>query len=222
MEDCLCEDCNNSLCNAKYVCSENDYRVLDETDNLLQIVSEHDMEGNDEEIGDYNYIQFCGNCLCCYDYPYSYDNNDHVFKTKKGDSIDYYSNFRGNNIIHNFTAVQCEHCSGIMNKGYFTMKIIEETEENLKKYSMPNDFIQELKIYNENQEFVQSFEPNDYNEYVELHTGIDQRNVDAILPPSIALSTPPTALGIEKSRKILYCSNCRFIILNNLKKIKVR
>ena len=45
---------------------------------------------------------------------------------------------------------------------------IEETEENLKKYSMPNDFIQELKIYNENQELVQSFEPNDYNEYVEL------------------------------------------------------
>ena len=199
MEDCLCENCNSSLCNGKYICSENDYRVLDESDNLLKIIVEHDMDNNEDEVGDYNYIQFCTSCSCRYDYPYLYDNNDHVFKTKKDYTIDYYGNFKGNNIIHDFTTVQCEHCSGAMNKGYFTMEVIEETEENLQKYSMPNDFIQELKIYNENQELVQSFEPNDYNEYVELQV-----------------------FSTEKSRKILYCSNCRFIILNNLKKIKVR
>ena len=197
MDDCMCEECNCPLRVAKYVCSENDYRVLDESDNLIRIVSQHDMNANDEEVGDFNYIEFCSGCSRCHDYPYTYDNNDHIFKTKKGNTIDYYSNFKGNNIIHGFT-VQCEHCSGTMNKGYFTMEIIEETEENLKKYSMPNDFIQELKIYNENQELVQSFVPNDYDEYVELQE-----------------------LSTEKSRKILYCSTCKFIILNNLKKIKV-
>ena len=120
-------------------------------------------------------------------------------RQKKDYTIDYYGNCKGNNIIHDFTNVQCDHCSDTMNKGYFTMEVIEETEENLQKYSMPNDFIRELKIYNEYQELVQSFEPNDYYEYVELQE-----------------------LSTEKSKKILYCNNCKFIILNNLKKIKVR
>ena len=44
MENCLCENCNSSLCNGKYICSENDYRVLDESDNLLKIIVEHDMD----------------------------------------------------------------------------------------------------------------------------------------------------------------------------------
>ena len=41
MENCLCENCNSSLCNGKYICSENDYRVLDESDNLLKIIVEN-------------------------------------------------------------------------------------------------------------------------------------------------------------------------------------
>ena len=77
----------------------------------------------------------------------------------------------------------------------FTIEIIEETQENLNNLSMPNDFIKNIMVYDNNNNLIYSIEPKDYDEYKEL----------------IEFNT-------DISKNLLYCSNCNYIILNNLKK----
>jgi hypothetical protein len=83
-----------------------------------------------------------------------------------------------------------------MNKGKFTIEIVEETQENLNNLSMPNDFIKDIMVYDINNNFIYSIEPPEYNDYKELIT-----------------------FNTDISKNLLYCPNCNFIILNNLKKI---
>ena len=84
-----------------------------------------------------------------------------------------------------------------MNNGYFTIEVVEESEDNLNNLSMPNDFIKNIMVYDNSDNLVYSIEPKDYDEYKEL----------------IEFNT-------DISKKLLYCSNCNYIILNNLKKIQ--
>ena len=70
---------------------------------------------------------------------------------------------------------------------------MEQTEENLMKYSYPNNFINTIHIYNE-------------------ETKNKIKDIDIDLPE---LEIPETEIG----KKIIYSPNCNFFIMNNLKTI---
>ena len=192
--ECNCVNCNCSIQLCKYKCSGSGYNIY-ENNIFIKKQYDCDIDTSDPEIDTESNIEYCSMCNINIEYPDSYDNNNHIF-TNNGDNMYYYENFLKRNIIHNFENIQCEHCSNILEKGTFTIEIIEETEENMDNLSMPNDFIKDIHIYNQGGELVKTIEPNDYQEYKELH---DYTSND--------------------SKNLLYCNDCNFCILNSLKKI---
>lgn len=193
--ECNCANCNCNIQLCKYKCETSGYNIYDENDTFIKKQYDCDIESTDIEINHTSNIEYCPMCNINIEFPDTYDNINHVF-INNNQIIYHYENYLRRNIIHNFTNVQCENCSASMNKGTFTIEIIEETEENLKNLSMPNDFIKNIIVYDNNNNLIYSIEPSDYNEYKELI----QFNTDI-------------------SKNLLYCSHCNNIILNNLKKI---
>ena len=193
---CNCANCNCNIQLCKYKCETTGYNIYDQTDTFIKKEYDCDIESTDPEINTESNIEYCPMCNVNIGFPDSYDNTNQVF-TNNGVNIYYYENCLKRNIIHNFTNIQCENCSGIMNNGYFSIEVIEETEDNLNNLSMPNDFIKNIMVYDNNDNLIYSIEPQDYDEYKEL----------------IEFNT-------DISKKLLYCSNCNYIILNNLKKIQ--
>ena len=45
-----CNCCNCSLINGFYKCDINDYRIVDENDNLVKVILDHELSSDDEEI----------------------------------------------------------------------------------------------------------------------------------------------------------------------------
>uniref|UniRef100_A0A6C0CD63 Uncharacterized protein n=1 Tax=viral metagenome TaxID=1070528 RepID=A0A6C0CD63_9ZZZZ len=193
---CNCVNCDCSIQLCKYKCENSGYNIYDQNNTFIKKEYDCDIESTDPEINTESNIEYCSMCNVNIEYPDSYDNTNQVF-TNNGENIYYYENFLKRNIIHNFTNIQCGNCSCIMNNGYFTIEVVEETEDNLNNLSMPNDFIKNIMVYDNSDNLVYSIEPSDYDEYKEL----------------IEFNT-------DISKKILYCSNCNYIILNNLKKIQ--
>ena len=192
--ECNCVNCNCSIQLCKYKCDASGYNIY-ENNIFIKKQYDCDIDTSDSEIDTESNIEYCSMCNINIEYPDSYDNNNHVF-TNNGANMYYYGNFLKRNIIHNFENIQCEHCSNILEKGTFTIEIIEETGENMDNLSIPNDFIKDIHIYNQGGELVKTIEPNDYQEYKELH---DYTSND--------------------SKNLLYCNDCNFCILNSLKKI---
>ena len=55
-----CPNCiSGSLSNGKYICTTEDYRVVDSSDDLVWIIVTHDIPNNDDEINDYENITYC-------------------------------------------------------------------------------------------------------------------------------------------------------------------
>ena len=135
-------------------------------------------------------VIYCTNCDFVCAYPSKYVDNE--FLTKCDNMINYYDNFLEDNIIHTFD-ISCKYCSNNLEKYHLETDIIEENEENLKTLSLPNDFINDINIYDLNNNLIKTFKPNNYTEYKKLHE-----------------------LTTEISRNILCCNNCRFFIMNNL------
>ena len=192
--ECNCVNCNCSIQLCKYKCDASGYNIY-ENNIFIKKQYDCDIDTSDSEIDTESNIEYCSMCNINIEYPDSYDNNNHVF-TNNGDNMYYYENFLKRNIIHNFENIQCEHCSNILEKGTFTIEIIEETGENMNNLSIPNDFIKDIHIYNQGGELVKTIEPNDYQEYKELHNYTS-----------------------NDSKNLLYCNDCNFCILNSLKKI---
>lgn len=191
--NCINCNCNNQLC--KYKCETSGYNIYTETDDFIKKIYDCDINQSDIEINDTSNIEYCQMCNVIVEYPDSYDNTNHVFKNNDKNFY-HYENFLKRNLIHNFTNIQCPHCSNILNQGNFTIENIEETETNLKELSIPNDFIKDMNIYDLQNNLIKYITPNDYDEYREL-----------------------TVFTNEISRNILYCPECDFLILNDLKKI---
>ena len=203
MSICNCESCDCRCCNCsmvlnygKYICRKDSYQITDENDNFIKYIELCNLSEDDAEVNSFDFVQYCNSCNIFINFPYSYDNNEKRFKQKDNKIIENYEYFLENNIIHNFNSIECDHCSNILDKGTFTLEIIEETEENIDNLSMPIDFIKDIHIYNQDGELVKTIEPNDYQEYKELH---DYTTND--------------------SKNLLYCNDCKFCILNSLKKI---
>tara|TARA_Y100001958_G_C21246179_1_gene576430 strand:- start:2305 stop:2880 length:576 start_codon:yes stop_codon:yes gene_type:complete len=182
----------------KFVYNENNEDIgliKNMEDNIIKEISiDAVCENTKSEIMNMDCVLYCTNCDFVCAFPSKYVDNE--FFTKCDNIIDYYDNFLKDNIIHNFTNINCENCSNILNQGKFTIEIIEETQENLNNLSMPTDFIKNIMVYDNNNNLIYSIEPSDYEEYKEL----------------INFNT-------DISKNLLYCSNCKYIILNNLKKI---
>ena len=59
-----CPSCiSGSLNDGKYICKTEDYRVEDNSNNLVFIVEEHEISSDDEEINSYTDIKYC---ICKY------------------------------------------------------------------------------------------------------------------------------------------------------------
>lgn len=55
-----CPNCiSGSLSNGKYICTTEDYRVVDSSDDLVWIIVTHDIPNDNEEINDYENIKYC-------------------------------------------------------------------------------------------------------------------------------------------------------------------
>ena len=55
-----CDSCNEIMNDGKYICTTEDYRILDTNDNLIQIVSTHcGLSEDDEEVNESEYIKYC-------------------------------------------------------------------------------------------------------------------------------------------------------------------
>ena len=52
-----CISCNKVMMDGKYVCSTNDYRIVDNNDNLVFVVQTHDIEG--DEIDSFSEVKYC-------------------------------------------------------------------------------------------------------------------------------------------------------------------
>jgi hypothetical protein len=193
--ECNCVNCNCSIQLCKYKCENTGYNIYNENNEFIKKQYDNDNDTLDSEIDTESNIEYCSMCNIKIEYPDSYDNINHVF-TNNGNTVYFYENFLKRNLIHNFTNINCENCSNILNQGKFTIEVVEETQENLDNLSMPNDFIKNIMVY-DNNNLIYSIEPSDYEEYKEL-----------------------LKFNTDISKNLLYCSNCNYIILNNLKKIK--
>ena len=59
-----CPNCiSGSLSGGKYLCASEDYRIVDNSDNLIWVVQTHDLSSNDIEISDSININYC---ICKY------------------------------------------------------------------------------------------------------------------------------------------------------------
>ena len=185
-----CNCCNCSLINGFYKCDINDYRIVDENDNLVKVILDHELSSDDEEINFKDKIKYCQTCNKIFRFPDTEEN--YIFKY--GDNhFESFENNLNDNIIHQFTNINCLHCNNILQTGYFTNTEMEQTEENLMKYSYPNNFINTIHIYNE-------------------ETKNKIKDIDIDLPE---LEIPETEIG----KKIIYCPNCNFFITNRLDEI---
>ena len=63
-----CPNCNHNLLNGVFYCDVNDYRVIDNLNdrNLIFIIETHEIEDDNEEIGDNQNIQYCNHQDCRY------------------------------------------------------------------------------------------------------------------------------------------------------------
>lgn len=63
-----CPNCNQNLLNGVFYCDTNDYRVIDNLNdrNLIFIIETHEIEDDNEEIGDNQNIQYCNHQDCRY------------------------------------------------------------------------------------------------------------------------------------------------------------
>ena len=189
-----CNCCNCLLINGFYKCDINDYRIVDESNNLVKIISGHEIIEDDEEINFKEKIKYCQTCNKIFRFPDTEEN--YIFKC--GDN--HFESFKNNlndNIIHKFTNITCKYCNtNTLQKGYFTNTEMIQSEENLLKYSYPNNFTNTIHIYNE-----------------ENNTKIK----DIIINLTEINPIPGTDIG----KKILYCQDCNFFIMNDLKEIYI-
>ena len=187
-----CNCCNCSLINGFYKCDINDYRIVDENDNLVEIISQHEITEDDEEINTKEKIKYCKTCNKVFRFPDKEEN--YIFKC--GDNqFESFDNSDNDNIIHQFTNITCKYCNtNILQKGYFTNTEMIQSEENLLKYSYPTDFENTIHIHNE-----------------DTNTKIKDIIIDLIELYPI----PNTDIG----KKIIYCTDCNYFIANNLKEI---
>ena len=187
-----CNCCNCSLINGFYKCDINDYRIVDESDNLVKKIVEHEFHEDDEEVNSKEKIKYCKTCNKIFRFPDTEENC--IFKC--GDNqFESFENNLNDNIIHQFTNITCKYCNtNILEKGYFMNTEMIQSEENLLKYSYPNNFTNTIHIYNEDK-----------------NTKIKDITIYLIEINPI----PETDIG----KKILYCPNCNFFITNNLQEI---
>jgi hypothetical protein len=55
-----CESCNKTLNDGKYICTTEDYRILDSGNNLVQIVATHcGLSSDDEEVNQSEDVKYC-------------------------------------------------------------------------------------------------------------------------------------------------------------------
>ena len=186
-----CNCCNCSLINGFYKCDRNDYRIVDESDNLVKVILYHELSSDDAEINFKEKIKYCQTCNKIFRFPDTEEN--YIFKC--GDNhFESFENNLNDNIIHQFTNITCKYCNtNTLEKGYFTNTEMEQNEENLLRYSYPTDFKNTIHIYDEETK----------NKIKDIEINL------------IELKTPETEIG----KKIIYCRNCNFFIMNNLKTI---
>ena len=182
-----CLDCNGSLINVFYKCTVEDYRYIDENDNLIHIKTTHNLDLEDEEVNTQVKDIYCKACNSPVYYPTCYKdnnfcNNDFIIKE--------FFKYEIKNLIHQFTNINCSHCNNILKKGYFTNTEMEQNEENLLKYSYPTDFKNTIHVYDE-----------------ETNEKIKDIEIDLI-----ELDITETDIG----KKIIYCPDCNYFIMNNL------
>ncbi len=187
-----CNCCNCSLINGFYKCNINDYRIVDENDNLVKIILDHELPSDDEEINFKEKIKYCQTCNKIFRFPDTEEN--YIFKC--GDNyFEIFENNLNDNIIHQFTNITCKYCNtNILQKGYFTNTEMEQTEENLLQYSYPTDFTNTIHIYNEN----------------------SNNKIKDIIINLIDINPIPNT---DTGKKILYCQDCNHFIMNNLQQI---
>lgn len=187
-----CNCCNCSLINGFYKCDINDYRIVDESDNLVKKIVEHEFHEDDEEVNSKEKIKYCKTCNKIFRFPDTEEN--YIFKC--GDNqFESFENNLNDNIIYQFTNMTCKYCNtNILEKGYFTNTEMEQTEENLLKYAYPIDFTNTIHIYNED-------------------TNTKIKDITIMLNEINPI--PETDIG----KKILYCPSCNFFIMNNLQEI---
>lgn len=188
----ICVNCNSELSKVYYKCTDTDFRYVFEDDELLYVKLNHDIKEDDFEKGTNIMNMYCKCCSKFIDYPVKYDED----KFKNGDTtITFYKDHLTKNIIHQFTDITCKYCNtNTLQKGYFTNTEMIQREENLLQYSYPNNFTNTIHIYNE-----------------DTNTKIKDIIIDLIEINPI----PETDIG----KKILYCSDCNFFIMNDLKEI---
>jgi len=187
-----CNCCNCSLINGFYKCDINDYRIVDESDNLVKIIVEHELPEDDEEVDFKEKIKYCKTCNKIFRFPDTEEN--YIFKC--GDiQFESFENNLNDNIIHQFTNMTCKYCNtNTLQKGYFMNTEMIQNEENLLQYSYPTDFTNTIHIYNE----------ENNNKIKDITINLTEIN-----------PIPNTDIG----KKILYCMSCNFFIMNNLQEI---
>jgi hypothetical protein len=188
-----CITCNNSLINAIYKCTASDYRLEDVDGNLIFIKSTHNFDPSYEEVNTSVNCVYCQTCNEIVQYPTTYDNVNYEFKNGDLTMRDYYD-YLNKNIIHQFTNITCRNCNNTLQRGKFTNTVMSQTTDNLLNYSYPNDFTNTIHIANET-------------------TGTHVKDIDIKYPEIDPI--PETDIG----KKIIYCPNCNFFIMNNLKEI---
>ena len=208
MEKSNCSKClrENIMDKRKIVCYENDLIIKDENENIIKILS-HDVfnENQTNIIEDSDYINYCPECEYTSGLPYSYDNNEHTFKTKNNNKISYYGNFLEDNIIHRFDNIHCKYCSQTLLKGFFTHDIINEEDIINKNLSVPCDITTPIKIYSQNLNGVENKE--DYY----IKSIYFNRYEDYFLTKKFTS---------YNGRSIIYCPSCQFGILNSLETVE--
>ena len=73
-----CNCCNCSLINGFYKCDINDYRIVDENDNLVKVILDHELSSDDEEINFKDKIKYCQTCNKIFRFPDTEEN--YIFK----------------------------------------------------------------------------------------------------------------------------------------------
>ena len=189
-----CSKCLSLMNEYKFVYNENNEDIGSiktmEDNTIKEIAINEVYEKTGIEIMNMDCVIYCTNCDFVCAYPSKYVDNE--FLTKCDNMINYYDNFLEDNIIHTFD-ISCKYCSNNLEKYHLETDIIEENEENLKTLSLPNDFINDINIYDLNNNLIKTFKPNNYTEYKKLHQ-----------------------LTTEISKNILCCNGCKFFIMNNL------
>lgn len=210
MEKSNCSNClrESIMDHRKIVYSENNDQVSikDEDENTIKTFNIESFYNDKIFIVENNdYINYCPKCDNFSGFPYSYDNNENIFKTRNNNSIDFYDNYLEDNIIHNFDNVQCIKCSSVLLKGFYSIEVI--TEEQINEYNLcfPFDVIKPIKIYSqdlndlENKEdyYIKSINIDNYEDYFKTHK-----------------------ITSYNGRSILYCPDCSFGILNSLETVQ--